>query len=234
MTNFYVSFVIAIALACPNLFAKSAAELATKNIPRFRIVSDGVYAGGNPTSKADGDQGKQALVDLGIRGIISLQGGDIDGTWKGKFSQWNQKGEHPEAIAEEQAYFESHGLHWSNYPLNSHAPITPAEDHDITEALKEMSFATAKDPVFLHCEHGADRTGLLIALFRVYHEGWAPDLAYEEWLANGHGWLARKFTYFLDDYFFAKTGWSPIVEPSAMVGKAQMVDPTCARIIAEK
>jgi hypothetical protein len=234
MTNICVSLIVAIALACPSLFAKNATELATLNIPRFRIVSDGIYAGGNPTSKADGDQGKAALVLLRIHGVISLQGGDIDGTWKGKFSEWRQKGERPEAIAEEKAYFESRGLRWSNYPLNSHAPITPEEDRDIMAALKEMAAATANDPVFLHCEHGADRTGLLIALFRVYHQGWAPDLAYEEWLANGHSWLARVFTHFLDDYFFEKTGWSPTLAPTALMEKAQIADPTCAHMIAEK
>ena len=234
MTKFCLSLFAAIALASPSLFAKSAIDLATSNIPRFRIVSDGIFAGGNPTSKAVGDHGKDAIIALKIRGVISLQGGDIDGTLKGKFSEWRQKGENPKAIADEEAYFKARGLSWTNYPLNSHAPIDPQEDRDIMAALQQMAAATAAEPIFLHCEHGADRTGLLVALYRVYYQGVLPETAYQEWLDNGHSWLARVFTHFLDDYFFAKTGWSPLVTPTALMEQAQIEDPTCARIVSEK
>lgn len=237
MANICLALIAAITLASPLALAKSATDQARANIPRFRIIADGIYAGGNPLSKAVGNQGREAIVNLGIRGVISLQGGDIDDTWKGKFAEWRQKGESPDAIAEEKAWFEAQGLTWFNAPLNSHEPKTPAEDRDIMDALRHMALATKDAPVFLHCEHGADRTGLLVALFRVFYKGWTPEDAYKEWLANGHTWIARVFTHHLDDYFFAKTGWSPVIAPAAMAAieeAAQVVEPACAEIMVDR
>jgi hypothetical protein len=36
---------------------------------------------------------------------------------------------------------------------------------------------------FVHCEHGEDRTGLVIGCFRLF-QGWSKDEAYEEMLAH--------------------------------------------------
>lgn len=242
MANICLALIAAITLASPLALAKSAIDQAKANIPRFRIVSDGIFAGGNPLSKAEGDKGREAIVSLGIRGVVSFQGGDIDDTWKGRFAEWRQKGENPEAVAEEKAWFESRGLTWFNAPLNSHEPKTPIEDRDIMEALRRMSTATKDHPIYIHCEHGADRTGMLVALYRVIYQGWSPEDAYREWLQNGHTWVARVFTYHLDNYFFEKTGWSPVRAAAVAMQEAQaeleikvnVQVSTCAEIIVEK
>ena len=45
-------------------------------------------------------------------------------------------------------------------------------------------------PLLVHCEHGEDRTGLVIAAYRVRHCGWAKDAAIEEALKYGYRkWL---------------------------------------------
>lgn len=221
MANFCLALIAAISLASPLALAKSAIDQAKANIPRFRVIADGVYAGGNPLSKADGDKGREAIIYLGISGVISLQGGDIDDTWKGKFSEWRQKGENQTAVAEEKAWFEGRGLWWFNAPLNSHEPKTQSEDRDIMEALRRMSLATKEKPIYLHCEHGADRTGMLVALYRVIYQGWSPEEAYREWLHNGHTWVARVFTHHLDTYFFQKTEWSPARAAAVIMEEAQ-------------
>ena len=71
----------------------------------------------------------------------------------------------------------------------------------IHDALELMKAATPEHPVYIHCEHGADRTGLLAALYRVKVQGWAPEDAKTEWEAHGHNCLSRIFTGYLDDYF---------------------------------
>lgn len=38
----------------------------------------------------------------------------------------------------------------------------------------------AKQPVFVHCLHGADRTGTMVAVYRMVVEGWDKDKALEE------------------------------------------------------
>jgi protein tyrosine/serine phosphatase len=41
-------------------------------------------------------------------------------------------------------------------------------------------------PVLLHCGAGTERTGCVVALFRMHEEGWTLDEAYDEATAAGH------------------------------------------------
>jgi tyrosine-protein phosphatase SIW14 len=45
----------------------------------------------------------------------------------------------------------------------------------------------AQQPVFLHCQQGSDRTGYLIAMYRVVVEGWDRERAIEEMTRDGNG-----------------------------------------------
>lgn len=53
------------------------------------------------------------------------------------------------------------------------------EEEDVVEFL-----AILRDPenlpVFVHCQHGADRTGMMVAAYRVVEEGWTRERAAEE------------------------------------------------------
>lgn len=42
-------------------------------------------------------------------------------------------------------------------------------------------------PVFVHCHHGADRTGTMCAVYRVAVQGWSKDEAIEEMTQGGFG-----------------------------------------------
>jgi len=61
-----------------------------------------------------------------------------------------------------------------------------AEDEDVAEFLKLVS-DVANQPVFVHCLHGADRTGMMCAVYRVAFEGWTKDQAIGEWTRGGFG-----------------------------------------------
>lgn len=65
-------------------------------------------------------------------------------------------------------------------------PMNPAKikDEDVATFLKIMS---DKDnfPVFVHCHAGADRTGVMIASYRMYFFGWTPQQALEELPKHG-------------------------------------------------
>ena len=60
---------------------------------------------------------------------------------------------------------------------------TPA-DRQISEALRLLNDA-ASGPVFVHCRRGADRTGAVIACYRISHDHWDAGRAVDE--ANTFG-----------------------------------------------
>lgn len=42
-------------------------------------------------------------------------------------------------------------------------------------------------PYLVHCQHGADRTGMTVALYRMVIQGWSREDAVEEMRAGGYG-----------------------------------------------
>jgi hypothetical protein len=70
-------------------------------------------------------------------------------------------------------------------------PINPGAT-TVTDPLNNLmrnitTLLTAKQPVYIHCLHGQDRTGFAIALFRVLHDGWGCDQALNEARRFGYG-----------------------------------------------
>ncbi len=63
--------------------------------------------------------------------------------------------------------------------------LLPSHD-DIIAALRVIN-DTERTPVFVHCLHGADRTGIVIAAYRIVMEGWTKDEAIEEMTNGGFG-----------------------------------------------
>jgi len=61
-----------------------------------------------------------------------------------------------------------------------------AEDADVIRFLK-IATDTNNLPVFVHCEHGADRTGVMCAMYRVAVCGWTKDEAIAEMTRGGFG-----------------------------------------------
>ena len=56
-------------------------------------------------------------------------------------------------------------------------------DRQVNQTEAIMADASRR-PIFVHCLHGEDRTGLIVGLHRVFHEGWDPAKAYQEMLDN--------------------------------------------------
>jgi len=61
-----------------------------------------------------------------------------------------------------------------------------AED---TEAVRFLQIVTnpKRRPVFVHCQHGADRTGTMCAIYRIAVQGWSKDEALREMIDGGYG-----------------------------------------------
>ncbi len=52
----------------------------------------------------------------------------------------------------------------------------------VVEALQIIK--NRQGPIVIHCKHGADRTGLIVAMYRIVFQGWDKESAIDE-LENG-------------------------------------------------
>jgi protein tyrosine/serine phosphatase len=182
-----------------SLFFISTLAHAADPVGNFFKVNNSIYRGARPTSK-------NALVslarDYGVKSIINLQGGD----WTSKYYKiipWLEPGEDPVVIENEGNVTTQLGMNYLHSALNSLEPVTPNENFVIDQTLKFMH-DPRNQPVFIHCEHGKDRTGLLVALYKVKYEHANVEAARKEWIAKGHSRFSQIFTGNLDDYYYEK------------------------------
>jgi protein tyrosine/serine phosphatase len=57
---------------------------------------------------------------------------------------------------------------------------------EVDRAL-EVVLDPSKRPVLVHCAHGEERTGAVVAAYRVVVEGWEPAAAEKEAIEHGFG-----------------------------------------------
>ncbi|HPD16736.1 MAG TPA: dual specificity protein phosphatase family protein [Planctomycetota bacterium] len=74
------------------------------------------------------------------------------------------------------------GLAYEHIPMNA----WNAETEDVVRFLQIVT-DRAKTPVFVHCLHGADRTGTMCAVYRVVVQNWSKDEAIREMKEGGFG-----------------------------------------------
>jgi protein tyrosine/serine phosphatase len=61
------------------------------------------------------------------------------------------------------------------------------DDRQVIDALRAIRAAERKGPVLLHCLHGADRTGLIAAMYRMLYQRWCKGEALDELQHGGYG-----------------------------------------------
>ena len=62
------------------------------------------------------------------------------------------------------------------------------KDKQMVQALRAIRVAERDGPVLLHCQHGADRTGLVTAMYRVLYQQRSKEQALEELKHGGYGY----------------------------------------------
>ena len=60
-------------------------------------------------------------------------------------------------------------------------------DKHVVEVMKILE-KTENGPFLIHCQHGADRTGLMTAMYRILEQGWTPEDALKELTDGGFGY----------------------------------------------
>lgn len=174
---------------------------AGTGITRFAQVTPTLFRGGRPLLSPI-DQ-VAWLKSVGVRTDIDLQGGDVKTPGIGWIFAWTEPGETKANINLEKNHVLKLGLRFVHAPLNSVEDVTNTEAHLIDRILAVMHDPHAQ-PVFIHCERGVDRTGLLVALYRVKYQHWDIEDAHREMVAMGHDILHQIFTHDMDEYYYQK------------------------------
>lgn len=60
------------------------------------------------------------------------------------------------------------------------------EREDVVRFLRIVT-DPARQPVLVHCQHGSDRTGMMVASYRVVVQGWSKERAAREMTEGGYG-----------------------------------------------
>jgi protein tyrosine/serine phosphatase len=89
------------------------------------------------------------------------------------------------------------GLRYFNVPVSRAG--RPSEGR--IKELMALIDAPGNQPVFVHCKRGADRTGAIIAVYRITHDGWTGEQALAEAEAFGMGFWQRGKRDFIKDYY---------------------------------
>jgi tyrosine-protein phosphatase SIW14 len=153
------------------LFSTTAsAQNATSypELPRFQQVSERLYRGAQPR---DGGLGR--LNELGINTIINLRGAN-------------------KQTRAEEAEARALGLNYFNVELPKWGRPQDAR----VKRILEIIAAPENGRVLVHCRDGVDRTGMMVAIYRMTHEGWTSNDALSE--AEFYG--MRRIQFWMRDY----------------------------------
>jgi tyrosine-protein phosphatase SIW14 len=146
-------WILAVLSACVVTvgLAGERGQPAQDGIRNFGKVSEAIYRGAEPDEAAF-----QTLKRLGIKAIIDLR---MPGT----------------ALKTEAARAQAGGILYTNMPMHG----TGRPDEDEVESVLSL-LEKLPGPVFVHCQHGCDRTGTIIACYRVKHDKWTNEAALQE------------------------------------------------------
>jgi tyrosine-protein phosphatase SIW14 len=136
------------------------AQTNVAGVTNFHQVNDHVFRGAQPTN-----EGFQNLAKLGVKTVIDLR-------------------EISDRSAAERNSVEAAGMRYVSIPFHGMSAPSPA---DVVKVLALFDDASA-GPVFVHCRRGADRTGTVIACYRITHDGWDNRKALQEAKADGMSW----------------------------------------------
>ena len=153
----YRALVPALVLAAASAVFGQGDLLDAPGVRNFHQVNDHVYRGAQPT----GD-GFKSLAKIGVHTVIDLREGREFG-------------------GDEKKYVEGSGMHYVHVPF---AGLAAPTDEQIATVFNVLEDPTAW-PVFVHCRRGADRTGTVIACYRIAHDHWDKEKALNE--AKMHG-----------------------------------------------
>jgi protein tyrosine/serine phosphatase len=84
-------------------------------------------------------------------------------------------------------------------PLKADLGSVPPDDGELKKFF-EVILDPARQPVYIHCAFGKDRTGTMAAVYRLEMDGWTADEALQEMEAFGYHNIYRDLIQFVKAY----------------------------------
>jgi|MudIll2142460700_1097286.scaffolds.fasta_scaffold50607_2 protein tyrosine/serine phosphatase len=103
--------------------------------------------------------GMEQLKQMGIKTIINLRTFHSDTDEIGSTGLLNER------------------LHVKNWHI---------EDEDVIKVMRILA-NRENGPYLIHCHYGADRTGVMCAMYRIIYQGWTKEEAIDEMVNGGYG-----------------------------------------------
>lgn len=155
----------------PSVWSQTNSQTITRaeGIPNWGRVTDTLYRGGQPLAA-----GFKSLQQLGVGIVVDFR-------------------DEPEEIASEKREVEGLGVRYVSIPWKgSGNPSNP----QVVEFL-DLVRANPRAKIFVHCKRGADRTGVMIAAYRiaVEHKTVADAVAEMHQYHYDHFWLPQLERY---------------------------------------
>ncbi len=179
--------------------AKPAEKIKIKGLPNLGRVHEKLFRGGQPD---EDDEGYRMLKELGIEIVVNLR---------------NEE----DKIAEERAQVEALGMRYVSIPWSGFQKPDNAQVAEFLQLLR----TNHDKKIFVHCRRGAERTGVMLAAYRITAQGWTPEQALEEmeqfkfrgfWFRHLKNYV-RNF----EQHFAADDAFAPLRAPAAATASPQ-------------
>jgi len=141
-------------------------------VPNFQVVNDQIYRGGQPSSS-----GFRNLASIGIKTVVDLR----------------EDGDRTKA---EKNVVKANGMKYVSIPMKG---MTTPTEKQIDHALRILNDSSAA-PIFIHCRRGADRTGVVLACYRIDHDNWGNQKALNEARSFGMSWYQFPLSRYVLNY----------------------------------
>ena len=87
-------------------------------------------------------------------------------------------------------------MRYISVPMKGMSAPSPADVAKVLNILND----SAAGPVFVHCRRGADRTGTVLACYRIAHDGWENRKALAEAKSFGMSWVEVAMKSYVMNY----------------------------------
>ena len=127
-------------------------------VPNLYRVTDTLYRSAQPDS-----EGFRNLQSLGIRAVLSMR----------------------QTVNDVPLAAETN-LTLARVPMKSRY-VGEKNGAKVVQAMRDLRAGMQPGPILIHCHHGADRTGVIVALWRILYENWTRQQAIDELIEGGYG-----------------------------------------------